>query len=97
MGRIQQNLGNGYFGDVELDLFTKLLTGQIDITDEIRKDTPQAFNDTFEFIGLSFSGAPTSENLWGISRISWSNNRPIRFQFLGGVAWDNRTSLPWPA
>lgn len=96
MGRIQANLGNGLFGDVEIDPFTQILNSQISVFQQVRVDTPSVFDNTFEYIGIANTTALTSDNTWGIVRKTWMNNRITRYQYLGGVSWDNRITLPWP-
>lgn len=97
MSRLHITLGYGQTGDIELDPFTQLLTGQIDAESQVRMDKPATWNNTFEYHGIAVSNAPTSDNVWGITRVTWINGKSTRIQYMGGVSWDNRVTLPWPS
>lgn len=96
MGRIQFNLGYGKTGDLELDPFVQLLTGQVGVDNQLRMDKPTTYNGTFEYTGIAGEYDLTSDNVWGIARSTWTNGRRTRIQYLGGVSWDDRVTLPWP-
>lgn len=75
--------------------FGRILNEQINENEEIRLDSPNSYDGTFEYIGVAPIGSLSSSNVWMIIRVSWVNNKKVRFQYRSNVIWDNHTQ-GWP-
>ena len=72
---------------------TRILTGHILDTEEVRKDTPTSFINGFEYIGLALDNSLTNTAVWSIVRISYdSRGRQTRIQYRTNMSWDDRTT-----
>ena len=72
------------------DAFTRLLQGQINNNEEIRRE----FTSAAEYVGLALTGSLTSNLVWNVVKKTLINNHTIRLQFQTGISWDDRT-LGW--
>lgn len=72
--------------------FTRLLSSSVNNGEELRRDSPSVFANSFEYVGLSLSGSLTSSAVWSVMRITYDiRGKSVRFQFQDQISWDNRT------
>ena len=90
MSLLTQNLGYGQTGTIEIDVFTRLMVGNIADTEELRLDVPGTFDNTYSYIGIAESGSNPSDLVWSCIRCSWTNNRKTRIQYRTNMAWSDR-------
>ena len=76
------------------DTFTRIMQGQIENTEEMRRDAPVSFVGSFEYIGVATAGSNTGALVWDVVRVTWSGNKKVRYQFRENIAWDDR-ALGW--
>ena len=76
------------------DTFTRIMQGQIENTEEMRRDAPVSFVGSFEYIGVATAGSSTGALVWDVVRVTWSNNKKVHYQFRENIAWDDR-ALGW--
>lgn len=77
--------------DLELDVFTRILTGQIYDNEEVRMDKPESYNNGFEYCGVAELGSDPSLPVWNCIRCTWMNNRKVRMQYRSNIIWNNRS------
>ncbi len=82
-------------GIIELNVFTRLLEGEIYDFEEIRKDSPLDYTDGYEYVGLAPSGSSIADPVWSCIRFTWENSRKTRMQYKADMTWNNRTQ-GWP-
>ncbi len=88
MGRLRFDLvSDRKSADLELDVFTRLLTGQVSDGEEVRKD----WEGNFEYVGLAEAGTNPEAPVWNCVKCTWVNGRRVRFQFKSNMSWTNRT------
>ena len=81
-------------GIIEMDVFTRLLKGEIYDTEEVRKESPSDYSNGFEYVGVALSGSSIYDPVWNCCRCTWESFKKTRIQFRKNISWDQK-DLGW--
>jgi hypothetical protein len=88
MSQIQTRLDPSRSQIEEIDVFTRLLTGQIWDEEEVRYLRPTSYINTWAYVGVAKSGASPLDPVWSCIRRSYDGRGKIyRDQFRESIAW----------
>ncbi len=80
-------------GVIELDVFTRILKGEIYDSEEVRKDFDGSYGIGAEYVGVALAGSSTSDEVWNCVKCTWINNHKTKLQFKANISWDSRISV----